>query len=178
MKFVIFLFCSLFLRREWSRLRIWGATSSPLVLVWPFRPIVEGIFSSTVDYNDAYALSLGWVFSVRENGNEMSTFVASEVEVKFSVQCTVSIHTVCGVNRAWEPGHSLYDKNPSYLQTTLSIERLGFHTTHHCTHIIFSFFQLYSPSGSFLTCLRLPLLGPVFWNIILGSTVCTRNFSV
>lgn len=44
------------------------------------------IFSSTVEYNDAYALSLGWVFSVRENGNEMSTFVASEVEVKFSVQ--------------------------------------------------------------------------------------------
>lgn len=106
---------------------------------------------------------MGWVFSVRENGNEMSTFIASEVGVKFSVQSAF----ICGVNRTWEPGHSLYDKNPSYLQTTLSIERLGFHTTHHCTHIIFSFFQLYSPSGSFLTCLRLPLLGPVFWNIIL-----------
>lgn len=116
------------------------------------------VSSSTVDYNNAHALSLGWVFRVCESGNEMNTFIASEVEVKFTAQSAF----ICGVNRTWEPGHSLYDKNPSYLQTTLSIERLGFHTAYHCTHIIFSFFQLYSPSGSFLTCLRLPLLGPVF----------------
>lgn len=165
MKVVVFVFCLLFLRRLWSPLSICAVASFDQECpcsTFPSHCWTYLLLPSIITMRMPYLLD-GCLVSVRV---AMKWTLSLLVRLRWS--SLLSRHSYVVWTARGNRATRFMTRIPATSkQQTLSIERLGFHTAHHCTHIIFSFFQLYSPSGSFLTCLRLPLLGPVFWNIML-----------